>query len=249
MSIENNAVEQITVNPDQTAQVVKNEDKFENTAQLNVAVFDPSVVTTKTNKSLDDLSDWREFQHDPWKAMESGEERFEKYKPVADLSRDPVWYSLTQKYGRDLVYKTDTLLEYKDGRNMLGRVIGGYNYASDSLKLADARKRLSDANVAGNVEQVKKIENEIAELKYRLANQDRPFGSEGMNSLMSVAASASRNLPEIVAINLAAGAAAIPTVGWSVPAGRLATAGVIYKDTYNIEFGSTLHNKIGRAHV
>ena len=242
MSIENNAVEQITVNPDQIAQVVKNEDKFENTRQLNVAVFDPSVVTTKTNKTLDDLADWKEFQHDPWKAMESGEERFEKYKPVADLSRDPVWYSLTQKYGRDIVDKTNTLLEYKDGVGLLGRIAGGYGYASDNLKLADARKRLSDANMAGNIEQAKKIENEIAELKYRLANVDRPFKSETAGSLMDVAASVARTMPEVLITDLAATAAAAPTLGWSVPTGRAAVAAEIYNDTYNIEFGGVLHD-------
>lgn len=242
MSIEDNAVEQITVNPDQTAQVVKNEDKFQDTAQLNVAVFDPSVVTQKTNKSLDDLTDWKEYLHDPWKAMESGEARFEKYKPVGDLSRDPVWYSLTQKYGRDIVDKTDVLLEYKDSRNMFGRIIGGYEYASDGLKLADARKRLSDAVTAGNMLQAKQIENEIAELKYKLANRDRPFESEGWNSLMSVSASYARNLPEVVMVNLAGAAAAAPTGGWSVPAARVATAGIIYNDTYNLEYGSILHD-------
>lgn len=242
MSIEENAVEQITVNPDQTAQVVKNEDKFETVPQMNVAVFDPSVVTTKTNKSLNDLVDWKEFLHDPWKAMESGEERFEKYKPVADLSRDPVWYALTQKYGRDIVNKTDTILDYyHPAENVFARTINAYNYSADNLRLSEARKRLSDATMAGDTTKVKEIENEIAELKYRLANADMPFKSKGLNSLMDVSASAARNLPEVIAINISSAAAAIPTAGVSVPAGRIASAGVVYNDTYNLEFGATLH--------
>ena len=58
-SITENTVEQITVNPDQTIQLVQNEDKFENTAQYNQAVFNPSIVTPKTVKTLDDMTDWK----------------------------------------------------------------------------------------------------------------------------------------------------------------------------------------------
>lgn len=246
-SITENSVEQITVNPDQTIQLVQNENKFENTAQYNQAVFDPSVVTPKTNKTLDDLADWKEYLHDPWKATESGEFRFEKYKPIMDMARDPVWYSLAEKYGRDMVMKTDTILGYyKPAGNAFDRTIDAWNYTSDSLRLADARTRLSDARASGNYGAQAKIENEIADLKYKLANRDIPFESETWSSLMSVAVSGARNLPEIVLANLAGWAAAPYTGGASAWAARGVTASVIYNDTYNIEYGNILHDIMTR---
>ena len=242
-SITENTVEQITVNPDQTIQLVQNEDKFENTAQYNQAVFNPSIVTPKTVKTLDDMTDWKEYLHNPWNATQSGQFRFEKFKPIMDMSRDPIWYSLTQKYGRDMAMKIDTILGYyKPAGNAFDRTVDAWNYSADSLRLADARARLSDARASGNYGAQAEIENEIADLKYKLANRDVPFESETWSSIMSVATSGARNLPEIVMANIAAWAAAPYTGTASIWAGRGITADIIYNDTYNIEFGNILHD-------
>ena len=246
-SITDNAVEQITVNPDQTAQVVENIDKLNNEPQYLQAVFDPTVITQHSNKPLAEMEGWKEFLHDPWKAQNSNDPYFEKYKPVADLSRDPVWYSLAQKYGKNLVFRTESVIGYyKPAGTGIGRFMDGLAYEADSLRLADARTRLSDARASGNYAEAMQLENQIADLKYKLENTEMPLQSQTWSSIASVAVSSARNLPEVIAANLLSVVSAPFTAGISLWAGRAANVAIIYNDTYNIEFGNILHDIMQR---
>ena len=88
-------------------------------------------------------------------------------------------------YDQPVVTKRNNIrLEYKDTRNLYGRIIGAYHYAVDSNKLAKVRKKMFVAVNTGDVTTADKLEEDMVELKYQLMTRDRPFENETLQKII-----------------------------------------------------------------
>ena len=231
-SVIENIIAQENITPESAEQVVKNADAYKSTTAQEAALFDLNINTQKENHDLSNLPGWDLWISNPYRASEFRSPETERLRGLYELSKQPLYQSLAQKYGQSLAYKTDIVLGHTRQTGWAPyRAYSSITNNLNQMRVSDYENRLSKARTAGDTEEVAKLEEELAHYKFRAAYGPQPFESEGWNSASAFVASMVRN-PEVLVLSALAGAAL--TVG----APALAGAGLSAGAASGVSFGA-----------
>jgi hypothetical protein len=195
-----NQAEQIAVTPDQAAYVLKNKAEFKNKVDVDVSMYNTNIANSYINNKLAENPDWNKYLSDP---LRRSNPNYKRWKSVEDLMSDENYVSIAKKYGDDLAKQSDIVLDYVKPKSGLERVIMGYNAARYGLRYADARKELSDAMEEGDDAKIAQAQQNLQKELFNLQYNSDEFDSKYWQSASSIAASVARNIPAMIASDVA----------------------------------------------
>lgn len=232
------AVETSVVNPKQESQVIENFDKV-SSSSTPIEELQNNLQKFKTEKihNFTDSAAWADYKSNLFRALDSN--KYPGFAAIEKVHDDPIWKANVEAYGDIIADRAQAISgTYKRANTWGGRLAGAYNEQRYGLRVAAARKDLSDAILEGD-------DLKIATARVRLEKEQKNQYERGMeyekygNTLMSISASVARN-PETIPVEIAGAALAPVTYGISEGLARLINAGIVGADTYRLEAGSSL---------
>lgn len=232
------AVETSVVNPKQESQVIENFDKV-SSSSTPIEELQNNLQKFKTEKihNFTDSAAWADYKSNLFRALDSN--KYPGFAAIEKVHDDPIWKANVEAYGDIIADRAQAISgAYKRANAWGGRLAGAYNEQRYGLRVAAARKDLSDAILEGD-------DLKIATARVRLEKEQKNQYERGMeyekygNTLMSISASVARN-PETIPVEIAGAVLAPVTYGISEGLARLINAGIVGADTYRLEAGSSL---------
>lgn len=195
-------VEEITPTPSQTAFTLENFDKFKTLNEAKAAIGNTNITNAAIDRQFVNSSSWNKYLSDPDRFSKPENEPFIQ---VEKFFRQSQYRPIVEKYGDELLEFNRMAQEFYKPQGDLEKLARTWDAAWYGLSVLDARRKLSDARLAGDPEAIANAEIDLHTQEHKLKTYGLESEPGVANMVMAIASSLGRQLPELIATEVAAG--------------------------------------------